>query len=53
MQHDYLFLIVLRKDVQWSEEDIISHAIYSKLWNLNIKVLNEINKNHTNDMNII
>ena len=38
------------KDVQWSEEGIVSaYKFIQKLWNLNIKVLNEINKNHTND----
>ena len=38
------------KDVQWSEEGIASaYKFIQKLWNLNTKVLNEINKNHTND----
>ena len=38
------------KDVQWSEEGIVSaYKFIQKLWNLNIKVLNEINKNNTND----
>ena len=38
------------KDVQWSEEGIISSFKFTqKLWNLNIKILNEIKKNHKND----
>ncbi len=38
------------KDVQWSEEGIsASHKFLQKLWNLNIKFLSEIKKNHTND----
>ena len=35
------------KDVQWSEEGIISSFKFiQKLWNLNLKFLDEINKNH-------
>ncbi len=38
------------KDVQWSEEGIISSFKFTqKLWNLNLKILNEIKKNHKND----
>ncbi len=38
------------KDVQWSEEGIISsYKFIQKLWNLNSIILNEINKNHKND----
>ena len=38
------------KDVQWSEEGIISSFKFiQKLWNLNEKVINEINKNHNSD----
>ena len=38
------------KDIQWSEEGIISSFKFvQKLWNLNIKILNEINKNHKLD----
>ena len=38
------------KDVQWSEEGIISSFKFiQKLWNLNEKVVSEINKNHNND----
>ena len=38
------------KDIQWSEEGIISsYKFIQKLWNLNSKVLNEINKNHSQD----
>jgi leucyl-tRNA synthetase len=38
------------KDVQWSEEGIIaSFKFIQKLWSLNEKVLEEINKNHTID----
>ncbi len=38
------------KDIQWSEEGIISSFKFlQKLWNLNIKILSEINKNHKND----
>ena len=35
------------KDVQWSEEGIVSsYKFIQKLWNLNSKILEEINKNH-------
>ena len=38
------------KDVQWSEEGInSSFKFIQKLWNLNEKIMNEINKNHQND----
>ena len=38
------------KDVQWSEEGIISSFKFiQKLWNLNLKFLDEINKNHIED----
>ncbi len=38
------------KDVQWSEEGIVSSFKFiQKLWNLNFKVLNEIKKNHSQD----
>jgi leucyl-tRNA synthetase len=38
------------KDVQWSEEGIIaSFKFIQKLWSLNKKVLDEINKNHSED----
>ena len=38
------------KDVQWSEEGIVSSFKFiQKLWNLNLKVLNEIKKNHFQD----
>jgi leucyl-tRNA synthetase len=38
------------KDVQWSEEGIIaSFKFIQKLWSLNKKVLDEINKNHSQD----
>ena len=38
------------KDVQWSEEGILaSYKFIQKLWNLNSKILEEINKNHPND----
>ena len=38
------------KDVQWSEEGIVSSFKFiQKLWNLNLKVLNEIKKNHSQD----
>ena len=44
------------KDVQWSDEGIVSsYKFIQKLWNLNIKVLNEINKNHkkeTDEINL-
>ncbi len=35
------------KDIQWSEEGIVSSFKFiQKLWNLNIKILNEIKKDH-------
>ena len=35
------------KDVQWSEEGIVSsYKFIQKLWNLNSRILEEINKNH-------
>ena len=35
------------KDVQWSDEGIASaHKFIQKLWNLNLKINDEINKNH-------
>ena len=38
------------KDVQWSEEGIVSsYKFIQKLWKLNEKVVSEINKNHTSD----
>ncbi len=38
------------KDVQWSEEGInSSYKFIQKLWNLNTKIKDEINKNHTSD----
>ena len=38
------------KDVQWSEEGILSSFKFvQKLWNLNSKILNEIKKNHEKD----
>ncbi|WP_440928347.1 leucine--tRNA ligase [Candidatus Pelagibacter sp.] len=38
------------KDVQWSEEGIISaFKFIQKLWNLNSKILYEIKKDHKND----
>ena len=38
------------KDVQWSEERIISSFKFTKkLWNLNLKFLEEINKDHQSD----
>ena len=38
------------KDVQWSEEGIISsYKFIQKLWNLNIKIIDEIKKNHNHD----
>ncbi len=38
------------KDVQWSEEGIISSFKFiQKFWNLNNKILNEIKKNHIAD----
>ena len=38
------------KDVQWSEEGIVSSFKFvQKLWNLNSKILNKINQNHERD----
>ena len=38
------------KDVQWSEEGIISsYKFIQKLWNLNSRILDEVNKNHKDD----
>ena len=38
------------KDVQWSDEGIISSFKFiQKLWNLNLNILEEINKNHDKD----
>ena len=38
------------KDVQWSEEGIVaSHKFVQKLWTLNLKVMEEISKNHPED----
>ena len=38
------------KDVQWSEEGIVSSFKFiQKLWNLNLKFLDEIKKNHEKD----
>jgi leucyl-tRNA synthetase len=38
------------KDVQWSEEGMISsYKFIQKLWNLNIKFFEEINKDHAED----
>ena len=38
------------KDVQWSEEGIVSSFKFvQKLWNLNSKILEEIKKNHKKD----
>ncbi len=38
------------KDVQWSEEGIVSSFKFvQKLWNLNSKILEEIKKNHKED----
>ena len=40
------------KDVQWSEEGIISSFKFiQKLWNLNSKIIIEIKKDHENDHN--
>jgi len=40
------------KDVQWSDEGITaSYKFIQKLWILNLKILDEINKNHKNDEN--
>ena len=38
------------KDVQWSEEGIISsHKFVQKLWTLNVKIINEIKKDNNKD----
>jgi len=38
------------KDVQWSDEGIASsHKFIQKLWSLNLKIMQEISKNHKND----
>jgi leucyl-tRNA synthetase len=38
------------KDVQWSEEGIVSSFKFiQKLWNLNLNILDEIKKNHNED----
>ncbi len=38
------------KDVQWSEEGIVSsYKFIQKLWNLNAKILDEIKKDHDHD----
>jgi leucyl-tRNA synthetase len=38
------------KDVQWSEEgSVASYKFIQKLWNLNTKVLEEVNKDHPDD----
>ena len=38
------------KDVQWSEEGIISsYKFVQKLWNLNSKILTQINEDHSQD----
>jgi len=40
------------KDVQWSEEGIsASYKFVQKLWSLNEKIFEEINKNHSEDIN--
>jgi leucyl-tRNA synthetase len=40
------------KDVQWSEEGIsASFKFIQKLWNLNKKIFEEIDKNHSQDIN--
>ena len=40
------------KDVQWSDEGIASaHKFIQKLWNLNLKINDEINKNHEKTKN--
>ncbi len=40
------------KDVQWSDEGIVSaHKFIQKLWSLNLKINEEINKNHKNTEN--
>ena len=41
------------KDVQWSEEGIVSsHKFIQKLWTLHLKITNEIEKNHLKDSSI-
>jgi len=38
------------KDIQWSEEGIVSsYKFIQKLWNLNKKIIDEINKDHNKD----
>ena len=38
------------KDIQWSQEGIVSaFKFIQKLWNLNLKILEEIKKNHKKD----
>ena len=38
------------KDIQWSDEGIVaSHKFLQRLWSLNLKILNEIDKNHPED----
>ena len=38
------------KDVQWSEEGIVaSHKFIQKLWTLNLKIIEEIDKDHPKD----
>ncbi len=38
------------KDIQWSEEGIISaFKFIQKLWNMHLKVINQIEKHHKND----
>ena len=38
------------KDIQWSEEGIISSSKFvQKLWSLHLKITEQINKNHLND----
>ena len=39
------------KDIQWSEEGILSSFKFvQKLWNLNLKIMEEIKKNHEKDV---
>ena len=41
------------KDVQWSEEGIIaSHKFIQKLWSLNLKIIEEINKDYHKDTSL-
>ena len=41
------------KDVQWSDEGInSSYKFLNKLWDLHVKILSEINKNHTDNDDI-